>query len=186
MKYGELLDRLDSPIDEYFDSSALIEELGLDGWADLGLHGFTSRPITAWLCTDTIVGCTAVYMDGELVAIREQTARKNYVEWQWRTRDAYFLVHRRVHDLMEPQSEVAIDTIDLDDEIGEPVYQLNYGSQVLFNGLHSTAIYEGRQVKVLNATDRGHLCKRILITEDGKKTQTVSIKNLYFPIPLKP
>jgi hypothetical protein len=186
VKFGELLDRLDSPIDDWFASEALIQELGLCGWVDLAAHGFTSRPITVWCCTDTWVGSSAVYMDGVLMAVRTQTARKSDVKWQWRDRAAYREVAQRVQEAIGDQDSDSITMIDFDEEIGDPVYQLSYSGEVLFHNHHATALYQGQPVRVVDEAGTGITCKSMRVTSDGKQYQTVALKDLYFPVPLRP
>jgi hypothetical protein len=184
MKLGEMLDRLDSPIQPYFNDDALIEELGLSGWADLARHGFTSRAITVWNCTDTMVGRMAIYLDGLLVAINDQEARKCRACWEWTSREAHERVHARVAAALMDEHHPAINLIDRDGD-ANPTYQLEFADQVMWNNDHRYAHYRDREVEVLGPGNRGFLCESVRI-RDGEAERVVNLEEIHFAVPLRP
>lgn len=186
MKFGEMLDRLDSPEDCSFDGSGLIEELGLSGYACLSQHGFTSRPITVWICTDTWVGRNAVYLNGVLVAVSNQECRKCSIDWEWISQAAYDQVLIAVCNALHEEATPQIHFIDLGAEIGEPHYQLSYASQVLWHCHHKTALYQGRSVTVLGTVDGlEYPAASVKIQDQGQK-RTVPLNEIRFVVPLRP
>lgn len=185
MKFGEILDRLDSPQEPY-NGYELLEELGFYCGLSLADHGFTSRVITEWYCTDTVVGMTAIYHNDELICVSLQTARKNPIEFHWvsqQTADEIFLVCRA---LVPDESRQKVRLISFDGEEGEPSYQLSWGSNVMKRSSHTHAIYQGKTVEVTETYD-GHnsaTWEKVKISENGNE-KIVEISELRFPIKLR-
>jgi hypothetical protein len=184
MKLGDLLARLDSDVDTYFDSDSLIQELGLHGSVDLGKYGFTTRPITVWYCTDTWVGRNAVYFNGELVAITDQEGRKCDIYWEWASIEAYHIVLQCVRDAIDNEIYPIINIFDPNKDIGDPVYRLNYASEVLTHCHHKTAIFQGRTVEVIAPANNNYICKEMKINDNGEE-KVANLKELWFKVPLR-
>jgi hypothetical protein len=108
MKLSELLEKLDSEERPYNGATEFFEEIfGGYNWVDLDLasNGFTYRPITEWNCTDTWVGDNAVYLDGELICIIHQSARKWPVEIKWVSKEVFDRVSAFVRSLAEDEED---------------------------------------------------------------------------------
>jgi len=186
MLLGELIARLDTEWSTYVPSDDLARECGIHDYIDGNLidHGFSMRPVTEWCCTDTWVGLYVIYYNGEPVATSNQTARKSDVEIEWFSKEAAHKVRDALLALVraeEPEDNFKI--VNLNEEIGEPSYQLNFSSQVI----HDDAIYQGRPVKIVK-TFQGYDSKtwHLVVIRDGENDITVNLKDVHFPVKLLP
>ena len=184
MKLREILDRLDSPEEGYHDSEELLKELGLDGYASLATLGFTSRSITAWMCPDTWVGCDAIYLNGELIAITNQDCRKCPKTWEWLSQSTFDRVFHYVRDALEQDGGTKIELIDLDCEAGDPVYQLQYANEVLWSTHHKIASYNGEDVVMIKPANKDYLCKDVIVLYQDNQV-VVSLDEIWFKVQLR-
>jgi len=188
MKFNEILDRLDTAPEPY-EGCEMFEEMGV-GYTDVDLskHGFTERPIEIWCCTDTWVGSRAVYRHGELICVTTQRARKEDLEFQWVSREAYLSTYALIASLAETSDEPMIDLIDHDEEVGDPSYKISYGSQILLGrSYHEEPIYQGKTVEILQAWHGYSDIKKwkdVKILVDGEE-KIVDLSEISFPIKLR-
>ena len=87
---SEILDQLKSvePSTHYPD--AIIDAVGLDYSAinyDLEDNPFTEKYFKTWICTDTRVGHSVIYFNGNPIAFCEQSARKSPKHIVWYVQD---------------------------------------------------------------------------------------------------
>jgi hypothetical protein len=184
MKLSELLSRLDSKETPYYGDE-LIEKCLKDGFyfVDLAGNGFTERPIYQWLCTDTHVGCSAIYWNGEFIAITSQTSRRGSVTVEWASEEVFNRVSAFIKTLVEeePYKPKCLNLI----EEYPTTFKLGYTSQIL----DDWAFYNGKKYMIDLELTRGGERKDFIsnqvwiVTEDGPKQ--VNINELEFPVLLK-
>lgn len=115
---------------QWVDTEEFCKALGIDPWltdrpedADTRLKQFWLKK---WYCSDTWVGITTIFFDGELVGMTKQVARKADIEFSWVSRE-----HAdRVWDYLRPKLSKVDGYISATDEICE-TYSYNYVSQLL-------------------------------------------------------
>ena len=75
----------------------------------------TQHYVTGWWCTDTWVGLSVYALDGKIVAVSTQTARKNYESMDFVSKEACELVFDIV--VAQVKSELIIDELpsEIDD-----------------------------------------------------------------------
>ena len=188
MKLSELLQRLDSEELPYTgDDEFFGETFGYGNCVNLESNGFTYRPITEWNCTDTWVGDNAIYLDGELICITHQSARKWPVEIKWVSKEVFVRVSAFVRSLAEDEDDYK-KYIDFESEV-DASYKLEFTNQLLVN--HSTAVYQGRTVRIdrdlsMREDRNDHVAKNVWIIEDGDlQPVKVDIGELTFPVKLR-
>lgn len=183
MLLKELLARLDSP-EHGYSGEELTRHLMDDwcGYVDLADHGFTTRSITEWICTDTHVGSEAIYHNGELICISERYLRKADAKFSWVDR----ITHQRIKQLIknlvnEPEDDVTI--INMNQDMGDPSYKLEFGCQILPRHQVQWQGQDARIVQVWRGYDA--VTWQQAVIEVGGVPHTVRIDELVFVIPLK-
>ena len=98
MKIEYLLETLDkSRMCGFWDVEDLGSEFGLSGGSCYGMRieddfkECEHRDVT-WLCTDTLVGIFFLFLHGEFVGVRVQTARTSDSQYYWKDAEAYHKV----------------------------------------------------------------------------------------------
>jgi len=184
MKLSELLSRLDSKESPYYGDE-LIEECLKDGFycVNLAGNGFTERPIYQWLCTDTHVGCSAIYWNGEFIAITSQTSRKGDTMVEWVSEEVFNRVSAFIKTLVE-EEPYKPKCLNLEEEY-PTTFKLGYTAQILDNW----AFYKGKKYMIEQELTHDEERKDFItyqvwiVTEDGPKQ--VNINELEFPVLLK-
>lgn len=119
--------------ERHVNAEELMQDLGiggyLSGWED-GFARFKGYWITRWLCTDTWVGVTAYFLDGEPVATSVQTARKNDEQFFFISEEAVERVRMFIYSVMAQEEKRKPSFVSLDHEI-EAFYTVAYGSQII-------------------------------------------------------
>jgi hypothetical protein len=187
MKLRDLLQKLNSEERPYSGGDEFFQEV-LDGygWVDLSEHGFTYRPITEWNCTDTWVGDSAIYLNGELVCITSQSSRKDSVDIEWISKEVFEKVSTFVRSLVEPEEDYK-KYIDFDSEV-DPYYELEFTGQLTQH--HTNAMYQGKCMSIdrelTSKEERNdYLCRSVWIFDDNNPPNKVDIRDLRFPVILK-
>ena len=68
-----------------------------------------SYPVVDWLCTDTTVGLFAIYLDGVLVGMSFQSARKSDRTFKWVSQEAADHLRRVLLTYTSPEEIAVID-----------------------------------------------------------------------------
>ena len=86
MKWSEAIAKIDwndpHQVEDWADITGLVTELGYE-YYDACFYGEAVQRrvkkvwLKRWLCTDTYVGAAAYFLDGEIITISWQNARKN-------------------------------------------------------------------------------------------------------------
>jgi hypothetical protein len=180
---GELLDRLDSPIDAHWWGFELTEEFGEDLNTSLSAHGFTAQPIFEWCCTDTLVGYHIIRLHGEPVCLSMKEARKSSASFSWFSEDAYWQVRNLIHQLARAEEhKPTVDLVNLD-ALVPTLYSVEYSSQLI----HDEVLYQGARYEVakrLNDYNRPTEQNLVLRGADGAE-RTVDVREVQVPTPLK-
>jgi hypothetical protein len=184
MKLSELLSRLDSKESPYYGDE-LIEECLKDGfyYVNLAGNGFTERPIYQWLCTDTHVGCSAIYWNGEFIAITSQECRRCDTTVEWVSEEVFNRVSAFIKTLVEDEPYKP-KCLNLEGDC-PTTFKLSYTGQLLSDW----AFYEGKKYMIEQELTHEEERKDFIsnqvwiVTEDGPKQ--VNINELEFPVLLK-
>jgi hypothetical protein len=139
--------------------------------------------LSIWTCTDTNVGTRAYFLDGMLVCISQQFARKSDETFEWVDESAVIATRNFIFSLQEQEDESDVKYLDLDQEVG-------VGFNVNFTGqLHTDkVIYEGSRAVVLEDNEYTEMpwgkkaCNfhTLLITNEYG-TRPVDIQNCVIP-----
>lgn len=107
----------------------------------------TKHFIKPHYCTDTWVGMSAYFLDGEFVAISDQSGRKSDEFFNFISKEKATLVREYLISLIEGEKdEPTFDLLsdeDLNQEFDD-TYKVEYNSQIL----HKSAIYLGDKVAI--------------------------------------
>lgn len=119
MKVSEALSKIDLTTGRpAYDIEAFAEALGVDlrtNWSEVFNQRITQYPIQEWMCTDTLVGIHAYFMDGEPVAISVQVGRKRRKEIDFLSKEAADKVRSLLLTLLAREaSEPSIISLDKD------------------------------------------------------------------------
>ena len=185
MKLQELLSRLDSEETPYYgDEEFIYECLNEPGHCvDLAANGFTQRPITQWYCTDSWVGTTAIYWNGEFICLTTQKSSNSDVNIQWLNKEIFYEVSAFVKSLIVKENYEP-KCLNLEKEYGE-TYTLEFTDQILSDW----AFYDGEKCKILRDKNREEIRKDDDIAtvwiEQNSIVKQVHISELEFPVLLK-
>lgn len=191
MKLLEALKNVDQSEDnsQWVDVEELCRALGIDSWlaerpedADTRLKRFWLKK---WYCSDTWVGITAIFFDGELVGMTEQVARKADMDFTWVNRESA----DKVWDYLRPKLSKVDGYISTTDEIPE-TDNVNYVSQILIDD----GFYEGMPCTVV----RDDLFQRnrraykfdgdgqdINVIFEDNSTKQIHVTDFFMPLCLK-
>jgi hypothetical protein len=187
MLLKELLDRLQGDHCGYSGEEMtrqLVDDLC--GYLDLGEHGFTSRSIMEWSCDFTTVGTMAIYHNGELICISEQHSHNDDVKFSWVDRATYQRIKQLVKDLFkEFESEDDITILDMNQEMGDAVYKLEFGCEILPSHMNQ-ASWQGKPARICQVWQGYDPLNwdQAVIEVDGAQHR-VKINELELAIPLK-
>lgn len=125
MKWSEAIAKIDwndpKQVDDWTDITELVTELGYD-YYDAYFYGEEVQKrvkkvwLKRWLCTDTYVGAAAYFLDGELITISWQNARKNDENFHFVSADARSKMKDFVRSLQDEQDD-EFSVANLEDEI---------------------------------------------------------------------
>lgn len=122
MNFREALDKLDKAtadtgFPEYRKIAAMFSVHNECRDYDLFESRLKKYWVSSWMCTDTIVGLAAYYLDNQLVAVSAQPARKSDENIFFISQPAADLVEKFVSDLEEKSAFITIADLEtpLDD-----------------------------------------------------------------------
>lgn len=87
------------------------------GWSEAFNKRVKVMPVNAWLCTDTMVGVNAYYLDGEFVALSFQSARKNDTDFKWTSVEAATKIQVLIREISAGKEDFSFPLINAEDEI---------------------------------------------------------------------
>jgi len=131
---------------EYLCQAAGVDSYNIDGTAfyedsDKRIDSYFVRP---HYCTDTWVGIQAHFLDNELVAVSNKTARKDD--------EFYFFVSNEAAEKVKQyllsfpvEETIHYDLIDLDSELHDEKYSVFYSQNIL----HKFGWYKGKKVEIV-------------------------------------
>ena len=191
MKLSEIIERLDSESEAYYGGDLEDFMFGCSLGVNLAEHGFTSKAVTFWCCTDTMVGASLIYRDNELICFRMQRYRKSDPEFHWISEEVYKTIKSFIYSLREKLEEDydEIKILNLDEETSG-TYKIEYISQLYRD--HSHAFYEGKLYEIdwedadFRSRKKQYRSNQTVPLIGETSTLLVDIEELSFPIPLKP
>lgn len=143
----ELIARVDKSR-EAMGACSVLEELGIDQYGGFDHNGFDARLkeywLAPWLCTDSWVGLSVLFLDDVPVATAMQTGRKMNKEYAWISPELREQTKAMCLSFATRPAE-HFSQANLDEEM-PPHYSVDYGEQLLVK----TGTYQGEQVKVVN------------------------------------
>lgn len=114
----------------WIDAEEIYKSLGIDPWECERPADFEDRLkqywLVKWYCSDTWVGTTAIFLDGELVGMTRQVARKSDTDLDWISREAA----TKVWEWLKPKMAKISGYVNPDEDIDER-YSVSYVSQIL-------------------------------------------------------
>lgn len=132
-----------------------------------------------WYCTDTWVGVSAIYLDGELVGCITQNARKAEKIYSWISLLCVDKVRQVILECMEFDDAV-YEIIDPTDPVVE-YYSVDYSSQLL----DTEGFVNNRHCVVIDKMHKGILSSKIKVRYDNKEEEVVPVSWLKIPIHLE-
>lgn len=127
MKWSEALAKIDwndpHQVDDWTDITELVEEVGYN-YYDACFYGEEVQNrvkkvwLKQWLCTDTYVGASAYFLDGELIVVSWQNARKNDEYFYFISTDSRNKFKNFVRSLQDEQDQ-DFRIANLEEEIPE-------------------------------------------------------------------
>lgn len=168
---------------EWGDFAQILGLSHLDYNYDEFTQGLSGYHYAKWLCTDTYVGGTVYFLDGEAVAVSWQSARKseediNFLSLEAAEKVRQFMLDIGQIDQPEPPVMTAEEMVE---DLG-PGYKITFGSQVLNK---SCRMVENDQPATIIEThhkyDEINRWQDVMVElEDGTKLE-VTIDKIYFP-----
>lgn len=138
-----------------------------------------------WYCTDSHVGYRVYFFDDEPVAISSQIGRKQNVDIEWLSKDAYMKVREYVLTFEEVQ-EQHINLCDMDQDLGD-TYKISYHSQ-LYDYHKSIPLLNGINVKITEYDPGKKFNDKkqyepglVKIQFDDGRTEWIELEKLDFP-----
>lgn len=93
--------------------------------------------ISVWQCTDTWVGTTAYFLDGEFVLSTNQMYRKGDTTIAYASKEAYLKIKEYIFSLADKKEDNFVLIGNMEDKI-DSYYEIQYSSQIL----HKHAYYQ--------------------------------------------
>jgi hypothetical protein len=139
--------------------------------------------IKTWYCTDSWVGIRAYFLDGEFVALSNQSGRKGDEDFEFVNKESAKKVEDYLRSLVvENRVEPYFDILEgLDDEIPS-TYKIQYNTQIL----HKTALLNGEKVEIVKTNYESEGIKSpnyfytVMIKHSNGKKEEINCKELDF------
>lgn len=143
----------------------------------------------SWLCTDTIVGNFAYFLDDVPVAISYKPFRKYNEEFKWLSKEAYTKTREYLLSLRYEEDHLADkEFISIEDEINTS-YKLEYNSNLLDHHMKSATLND-KPVEIIEKhkgqgfengdTSKNYLPSMVKIKDSNKEQRWINIKELDF------
>lgn len=183
MKTIEILSKLDLTkkesyyIKDDFLSQFDIQEYDID--LDKISDTFTCIRIITWYCTDRWVGTLVILLNDVPICISSQIGRKCDEKFEWISKEAYL----QVRELLEKARiirEKEITIIDPIEEFGD-TYEIGFTNQMIPH-IHAHGMYKNQRVSVKPIKSNDYLEKRVNITFNDDRTETIPLENVSFPL----
>lgn len=201
MKLRELIDNFERlPVElERWNSADLDElcnEVGLtnttlssdnsDEWDSRCI----SHPVATWLCTDTHVGMRFITLDGFVVAISTQDARKSDVNYEFVSAEARIVLRDFIISLSSQNPDTQFAIADLDEEMGIG-YTVGYGENILtdkviVNGRPATIITHYGLRYELRYEGNPDMWSKVTVQYEDGLTELVDLDHAIIPYKLRP
>lgn len=160
---------------QWIDADEVAQELGInrydtpDNWYDRVKGYFIAR----WMCTDTMVGVCAIYLDDNLVGFYNQVGRKCDKDYEWLDLNS---VDKMKEVLLENNCE-NFKFIDLSEEIAETHF-VDFYSQLV----DKQGFFNGNVAKVIGNGDKANCTSTKVLIETCNETLTVNTEDFKIPL----
>lgn len=155
------------------------------GWSQRFSDEVQGYWLIKWLCTDTWVGCRVWFLDGEPVAISNQSARKNPTEIEFISQDAVDKLRKLINEIIGEEEQFTPTMANLDEVIEDLTYTVSYAEALLV----SEGLYKGMPVSVIR---RGHWgdselgMQQIIVRGPAGDDSTINVTDLHIPMHITP
>ena len=172
--------------DQWIDFETVGQDLNLS-WEEIeDIDGnknnlFRSEYISCHMCTDTFVGLEAFFLEGELVCLTHQSARKSEKQVVgWVSKDLAEKTKEYLKSLStKVEKGLDIEILDLKEDLGVG-YKVQYSNELM----HRNVNYENELHKVISSPSKDqhgeYNFHEIVIERDGKEKR-VDVRDLEVP-----
>lgn len=194
MKYIDLINLVDTSDEnkiEWFDLDPFCYELDIhEVNLTKAYAGLTAYWIQHWMCTDTMVGMQAIFLNNEPVALTTQVARKSDCNIHWLNKDSLERTRDFLYSCIDSrESDGRYQFID-PDETTSLYFTVDYTSQLVdyhgtYNGRKCTYINK-RNVLYRPTSDHNDYCAKMILVqfEDGM-LEEIDVSDFHIPLYLK-
>lgn len=131
-----------------------------------------------WLCTDTLVGVRAYFLDDEFVALSTQNARKSGETFEFASKEKAKTVRDYVYNLIpEDEEEINVAILETEKEI-EETFKIEYSGEIL----HKTALLKGERVEIVKTFNNDYNNMRRVEIKKGKEKTELDCRELDFEL----
>lgn len=159
--------------------SELSSELGIDDlyWSDD--ERLKSYWVQTHFCTDTYVGLSLYFLDGEFVCIELKPARKSTAEFEFFSNKKVEKLKIYLESLVEKDEPnyLLINFNEYEDDLLE--YNINYSSQLLPQ-FHKFGYYEGEKVEIMSHYQDYKNFHDVLIKYPNNIERWVDVRDIKF------
>lgn len=159
--------------------SELSSELGIDDlyWSDD--ERLKSYWVQTHFCTDTYVGLSLYFLDGEFVCIELKPARKSTAEFEFFSNKKVEQLKLYLESLVEKDESnyLLINFNEYEDNILE--YHLDYSSQ-LISQFHKFGYYDGEKVEIMSHYDDYENLYDVLIKYPNNDERWIDVRDIKF------
>ena len=166
--------RRDKNNETLFDIAELFAEFDLP-WLYTDDHSFKEYWLQVWLCTDTWVGTSVIFLNDQPVAVRTQNCRKCSSRYDWLSNQAYELVRTELLRLSDKEREDMLSIIDHDEKIDE-FFRLPYVQSII----DMTAWLDEEKVSIVHPKDI--TSTTVSVQLNNGELRTVDVSDLLFKI----
>jgi len=184
MKLAEIITKLDKSRENDANASYSDFEgkLDVDVWS-IDYDKFTQRIqtywINSWLCTDSVVGLAAYFLDGEFIAIMSQSGRKSPMNFTFVSYGHKQKLQKALLEMSEVEElKDEEEYLDMDEDV-DLFYKIEFNSQASY---HSQAYYKDTLVKLIHKNYKYDDFHTITIELDKDSRLDVDVRDLKFKI----
>lgn len=188
MKLKDLIENVDrsESNSNWIDINDIANALGISaGYLEDENQDLKEYWIFSWLCTDTYVGYSVVFINDKPLALVWQSGRKNDRQYSFVSEEAVDEARNYIFSLMKSKLSSSINFADMDEECGVGM-TVAYGTQLLV----SKVIYEGEMVSVVKVYGQHYsgpveMWSKIDIKKNDGTILTVELDRVTVPFNLK-
>ena len=180
------LDTQDNLVQDWYNIEELAQEFGIYNSISQETERIKEVYVNVHFCTDSWVGETVVFLDGEAVAVTIQTSRKSDKFYYFISKETRDKTYNYIKSLVE-DNEFNNSFVDIDLEIDE-YYNVEFVNEIIhdFGFVYNSSLETYEKVKVGEKEITGdfmkdYVSRRLYITYiDRNVTEIINVTNLKF------